>query len=75
VRQWNQRDKSHFIYNAMFVNRDPQSGLALLVVGIYALPVLLPLWITAVLLNRHHAKQSEMQSEPQSVDGESEPDA
>jgi len=59
---------AYFIYDAMFVNRDPQSGLALLVVGIYSLPVLLPLWITAVLLNRYYVKQSEMQS----VDGENE---
>ena len=58
-------------YDAFFVNLDPQSGIAMIFIGVYALPVLLPLWIAAIVLNRYHAKQSE----PQSLDDESEPDA
>ena len=61
---------AYVVYDAFFVHLDPQSGLVFLFVGFYFLPVLLPLWISAVLLNRYYAKQSEMQS----VDGESEPD-
>ena len=52
---------AYVAYDAFFVNLDPQSGIVMIFVGVYALPVLLPLWITAVLLNRHYAKQSEMQ--------------
>ena len=38
--------------NAFYWNLDPQSGLALIFVGIYSLPVMFPLWLIAMFLSR-----------------------
>ena len=49
-----------YIANLAFSTVDAQGGLIFLFVGIYALPVLLPLWITALVLEtRHRKKQAE----------------
>ena len=50
------------MYNTFFVNLDHlnmQNALIIFFVGICFLPVLLPLWISAAVLNRHYAKPSE----------------
>ena len=52
---------AYAVYDAFYVNTDPQSGLVLIFVGIYALPVLLPLWITAYVLNRRYARKQKSQ--------------
>lgn len=38
------------LYNAFFANLDPQSGIVLIAVGIMSLPVMIPLWILAIIL-------------------------
>ena len=49
---------AYVCYDAFFVNLDPQSAIILVFVGIYALPVLLPLWITARVVDMWHCKKS-----------------
>lgn len=43
------------LYNAFFVNLDPQSGIVLIVVGFMSLPVMIPLWIASMILNSYCA--------------------
>ena len=52
---------TYAVYDAFFVNIDPQSALVFLGVGIYSFPVMLPLWITAYVLNRYYTKKQEPQ--------------
>jgi len=47
------------MHDAFYVHLDPQSGLVIIFVGIYALPILLPLWIVAFLLNNYVTKSSD----------------
>ena len=49
---------TYAMYLAFYVDLDPQSGLVILFVGIYALPVLLPLWIVTLVLNAYYTKKS-----------------
>jgi len=51
---------TYAMYDCFYVHVDPQSALIIIFVGIYALPVLLPLWITAHIFEiRHRKKQAE----------------
>ena len=49
---------AYAMYFAFYVHLDPQSGLIILFVGIYSLPVMLPAWITAYVLDRNYAKKT-----------------
>ena len=54
-------------YNVFYLHLDGLSVLWFVFAGIYFLPILLPLWTVAIVLNRYHAKKSELQF----LDGES----
>ena len=41
---------AYLMYDAFYLNRDALSGVVLFCVGIFALPVLLPLWILAIIV-------------------------
>jgi hypothetical protein len=41
-------------YNAFYLHLDPQSGLIILFVGVYSLPVMIPLWVTVFFINYYH---------------------
>ena len=45
------------VYGVFCVSTDPQSALIILVVGFDFLPVLLPLWITACIVEKCHRKK------------------
>jgi hypothetical protein len=42
---------AYIVYETFYVHPDPQSGIILVFVGICALPVLLPLWLIAVVVD------------------------
>ncbi|MDR0327648.1 MAG: hypothetical protein LBI05_05055 [Planctomycetaceae bacterium] len=49
---------AYIVYDSFCVNVDAQSAIVLVFVGIYALPVLLPLWLAAIVVDiRHRNKQ------------------
>ena len=48
---------AYVVYNAFFVHLDPQSGIAVLLVGIFSLPVMVPLWILAPCLDLYLTKK------------------
>ena len=45
---------AYLYYDAFYVNLDPQSGIIVFLAGIVALPVLLPLWTTAIFIEMLH---------------------
>jgi predicted permease len=45
--------------SAFHFHPDPQAGIAFLFVGVYSLPVMIPLWIIAMCLRRSSQTQSE----------------
>ena len=45
------------VYDSFYVHLDAQSGLVMIFVGIYFLPVLLPLWIVAHVMEKRHRKK------------------
>ena len=49
---------AYAMYDAFYVHLDPQSALIILFVGIYSLPVMVPAWIVASLLNSHYIKKN-----------------
>jgi len=49
---------AYAMFDAFYVHVDPQSAIVIVFVGIYALPVLLPLWILAVVSNSYYVKFS-----------------
>ena len=50
---------AYLYYNALYVHPDPQSGLFLLFVGIYAFPVLALLWTIAFIIEKYTAEGNE----------------
>jgi CDP-diglyceride synthetase len=50
--------------DAFYWHVDPQSAIALLFIGIYSLPIMIPIWLTTLALRR----RNKMQSEPISGD-------
>jgi cation transporter-like permease len=42
---------AYAVYDAFYVNLDPQSPLIIIFVGIYALPILLLLWTIAAVIH------------------------
>lgn len=53
-----------FIYaDVFYFNLDPQSPIALLVVGIASLPVMIPVWIVSVYLDESSKLKSRMRAE------------
>ena len=56
----------YFLYFLFFIENSARS--LLLGITVLSLPVMIPAWIAATMLNRYHVKQSEVQS----VDGENE---
>ena len=46
-------------FNALYLHPDPQAGIAFLFVGIYSLPVMIPLWVIAICLRRPKNTRSE----------------
>jgi hypothetical protein len=50
---------AYAVYSAFYVSPDPQSGLIIMFVGIYALPVLLPLWLVARFVEMYHRKKNQ----------------
>ena len=49
---------AYVMYDAFYVHVAPQIAIIIIFVGIYALPVLLPLWIVAFVLNVYYVKKS-----------------
>ena len=47
---------AYLYYNALYVHLDPQSGLVLLFVGIYAFPVVALLWTIAFIFEKYVAE-------------------
>lgn len=47
---------SYIYLDAFYWHLDPQSGLAFLFMGVYSLPVMLPLWVLAFLLREAKSK-------------------
>ena len=51
---------AYAVYDCFYVNLDAQSGLIFIFVGFWALPVLLLLWLAALVIEiRHRKKQAE----------------
>jgi hypothetical protein len=45
--------------SAFHLHPDPQAGIAFLFVGIYSIPVMIPLWVIAMCLRRSGKTKSE----------------
>jgi hypothetical protein len=50
--------------SAFHLHPDPQAGIAFLFVGIYSLPVMIPLWIIAMCLRQSKRTKSEQDVTP-----------
>jgi len=50
--------------NAFYIHPDPQAGIAFLFVGLYSLPVMIPLWIVALCFRCHKSIKSEQDVTP-----------
>jgi hypothetical protein len=46
--------------NAFYLHLDPQSALALLFIGIYSLPVMIPIWLVTLALKHHNKNKGEV---------------
>ncbi len=53
------------MYNAFYVNLDPQSGLVLIFVGVAYFPMMIPLWLVALILEAFYAMRTKTDHEPQ----------
>ena len=53
-----------YVYlNAFYWYPDPQAGIAFIFVGFYSLPVMIPLWVVALMLRRGQSKKKSNKSE------------
>jgi len=48
---------TYVMYEAFYVNSDALSGVVLLFVGIFFLPILLPIWLVAIVVEIWHRKK------------------
>ena len=52
---------AYVFVNSMIINLDPQSGIALFLAGIMSLPIMIPIWMLAMVLDAYYAKKQEPQ--------------
>ena len=48
----------------MTSGQDGPAGMALFIVGLVALPIMIPIWITAIVLNRRYTKKATIPTQP-----------
>jgi hypothetical protein len=54
----------YIFLDAFYWNLDPQSAIALLFIGFYSLPVMIPIWLAALAYKRKNRLKDEQAASP-----------